>query len=166
MIITFTFSPSADAFLSKWLTSYDIVVVFLATSPSSSSLTDNRSDYFLSWCMWSCWMKGCPCRLMFIRRVSWTQGHFHMHCWKSFRFQTDWLSFTGPSRRFTACVCECVCVCHWSLLVAQLAVFNTFVIFVEVTDLNAMKKQGFVMKKIKDFLLWTGLLQLFHKWRP
>lgn len=36
---------------------------------------------------------------------------------------------------------------------AQLAVFNTFVIFVEVTDLNAMKKQGFVMKKIKDFLL-------------
>lgn len=50
-------------------------------------------------------------------------------------------------------MCVCVCVCHWSLLVAQLAVFNTFVIFVEVTDLNAMKKQGFVMKKIKDFLL-------------
>ncbi len=35
---------------------------------------------------------------------------------------------------------------------AQLAVLNTSVIFVKVTDLNAMKKQGFVKKKIKDFI--------------
>ncbi len=161
----------------KWLTNDDLVVVFVATSLSSSSLTDKQIRYFLPWFMWSCWTKGCPCHLMFIRRVSHgLEGISTCIAGNHSYFrQTDWVS-QDRSRRFTACVCECVCVCHWSLLVALLAVLNTSVIFVEVTDLNAMKKQGCVMKKIKDllnlffflqqyrFLLWTGLLRVFHKW--
>ncbi len=99
-------------FYPKWLTNDDLVVVFVATSLSSSSLTDKQIRYFLPWFMWSCWTKGCPCHLMFIRRVSHgLEGISTCIAGNHSYFrQTDWVS-QDRSRRFTACVCECVCVC-------------------------------------------------------